>query len=223
MRAGVRLRSCPAKLAVVLVLLLFPFAAQARPGLYVGAGLVRQTASGDFDGRRDYTDATSLGPTVSPGRLEPGAGGLLAVGFGVNTVLAFEALMAITSHNAGHVNVADRQQATLSSLVLAGRLTAPVSGGVELFARLGVGMYALRYDRATQFARGLQAREATFSGTGYAGGAGVAVLFGPLGLELSATRHIVGFDEVHAGSQAHEVSGADMRLTSLELLLAYHF
>ncbi len=215
-------------------LLLFAAAAaplQAREKIYLGAGIVRASASGDLKGVRSFSDDPTTRPIVFPGKLEDGGGLTLLGGAMVLDWLGLELELNATRHDSAHSRLPTdsslpREQidADLFSLVAAARFLWAVTDSWEVFGRIGLGGHTLSYDENTTVPGNNVVRlDSELSGVGLMAGVGTAILFGPVGIELSVSQHEVTFSHLTTEDEVDSFPDTDMSFTKVSLTLFVHF
>ncbi len=210
-------------------LLLFAAAAaplQAREKIYLGAGIVRASASGDFDGilRFEPRDDPVNGPFVHPGKLEDGGGLTLLGGVMVLDWLGLELELDATRHDSTHtLLLGERIDADLFSLIAAVRFLGAITDSWEVFGRIGLGGHTLSYENNTTLGNNPIRLDSELSGGGFMAGVGTAILFGPVGIELSVSRHEVTFTSLDTADDTGDIPDTDMSFTKVSLTLFAHF
>ncbi len=216
-------------LAAMVALLLFAAAAaplQAREKIYLGAGIVRASASGDLDGIlvfRDVNDPVN-GPLVHPGKLDNGGGLTLLGGAMVLDWLGLELELNATRHDSTHNDLLGEQiDADLFSLFAAVRFLGAITDSWEVFGRIGLGGHTLSYENNTIIPGSSIRLDSDLSGVGFMAGVGTAILFGPVGIELSVSQHEVTFTSLDTADDTGDIPDADMSFSKVSLTLFVHF
>lgn len=209
-------------LALAVLLVTAAPRAQARQGLYAGLGLARQTVSSGISGADTYTATPN---EIRVGKPLGGSGVAFEGGFGLSDYVALDLLLNATNHDTtfdpGGGGAPQTYKATLSSVLFGVRLGVPLGDVAEVFTRAGLGGYELAYQN-NNFASGVVADDARFSGRGYALGVGAELFFGQMGLQLSYTRNKADFKTVQSKNFGSSVNPAlSPSIGSLALLLTY--
>ncbi len=214
-------------LAAMAALLLFAAAAaplQAREKIYLGAGIVRASASGDLKGVRSFSDDPTTRPIVFPGKLEDGGGLTLLGGAMVLDWLGLELELNATRHDSTHNDLLGEQiDADLFSLFAAVRFLGAITDSWEVFGRIGLGGHTLSYENNTIVPGSSIRLDSDLSGVGFMAGVGTAILFGPVGIELSVSQHEVTFSSLDTADDHEDIPDADMSFTKVSLTLFVHF
>ena len=214
-------------LIAMAALLLFAAAAaplQAREQIYLGAGIVRASASGDLDGNLSFVPTTAGGPVVFPGKLEDGGGLTLLGGAMVLDWLGLELELNATRHDSTHNGLPGEQiDADLFSLFAAVRFLGAITDSWEVFGRVGLGGHTLSYENNTTVPGSSIRLDSELSGVGFMAGVGTAILFGPVGIELSVSRHEVTFTSLDTADDTGDIPDADMSFTKVGLTVFAHF
>ncbi len=214
-------------LAAMAALLLFAAAAaplQAREKVYLGAGIVRASASGDLDGNLFFVSQDVGGLLVFPGKLEDGGGLTLLGGAMVLDWLGLELELNGTRHDSTHNGLPGEQiDADLFSLIAAVRFLGAITDSWEVFGRVGLGGHTLSYDNNTTVPGSSLRLDSELSGFGFMAGVGTAIIFGPVGIELSVSQHEVTFSSLDTADDTRDIPDADMSFTKVSLTLFVHF
>lgn len=214
-------------LAAIAALLLFAAAAaplQAREKIYLGAGIVRASASGDLDGNLFFVSQDVGGLLVFPGKLEDGGGLTLLGGAMVLDWLGLELELNATRHDSTHNGLPGEQiDADLFSLIAAVRFLGAITDSWEVFGRVGLGGHTLSYENNTTVPGSSLRLDSELSGFGFMAGVGTAILLGPVGIELSVSQHEVTFTDLDTADDHGDIPDADMSFTKVSLTLFVHF
>ncbi|MDH5751912.1 MAG: outer membrane beta-barrel protein [Deltaproteobacteria bacterium] len=210
---------------ILMVTFFISTPAQARKGWYLGGGLAKQSMSGGFEGNDGYMDP-GMTVVVAPGKLAPGSGLALLLGYGFNENASLEYYFSSTSHSARFDAPGfPGQSATLSAGIIGPRFSTD-SDNLSLFARLGLSAGILTYENAAT-SDGVNYFEAEFSGGGTGYGVGFEKIFGKWGLEVSFNKISVTFDELSvktaSGTLAGAIPGKGASITNTSALFSYHF
>lgn len=192
---------------------------------YIGAGYLGGTASGELNNSAEFfpSDDTVNGPIVNKFEVDEGRGFVINAGFAINRWVAIELLQTHLNLNAISSKFpGETLDANLDSFVLAVRPMVPM-GPFEVFARVGIGGYLLEVQEISEVTVNPNRQDATFSGSGYAYGAGFAITLGRLGIEASFTTHEVGFDSVESFGTTGIISRQDMTFKTAMVILTIHF
>ncbi|MCH7478621.1 MAG: outer membrane beta-barrel protein [SAR324 cluster bacterium] len=211
----------------------WPAVSNGREGFYLGAGGASQSVSGDLDGTKNFSDSSG-NVLILAGKPESGSGIAILIGFGFNENIAFEYLFTSTSHASTHsfIKGDNTSNATLTAALFGARVTLPVGESLEIFGRLGLGVYSAEFETFALSGRVVapgvflisSRSSAEFSGSGLGLGLGVEFFLGSLGIEAGATIHNADFDEATgAGTGGTLPSALSTTITTANLIIAYHF
>jgi len=207
-------------------LLLAASSAQARPDkkLWLGLGAASSSVSGGLDGNQVFYADPTNGPFVYAGKPEKGSGLVISGGAVISKSLAAELQFISTNHDATHAGLPGQNLTlSISELLASLRLMVPLEDSMEVFGRAGLGIYAVGYDNNTQLPPNPTLISSSFGGAGLALGGGVAFFFDPLGLELAIMTQSASLDTLSAGGTEGQISGTDLKQTTVTLTLTGHF
>lgn len=191
--------------------------AEAREGFYLGAGFASVSASGDLDGNTGPLVETSGTQAIVLGKPGSGSGYDLEIGYGFGKHTGVEYLFVRSHHTVTSSKIFPPLDTTadIDMGLLAIRLTAPVSHGFEVFARLGLARSTIRYaDYAFNgyvsgnnfIYNSTESYSITGSGSGY--GAGAEFLGEHWGVELAYTVFEISFDQVTTSQSSGSLSSS---------------
>ncbi len=113
--------------------------------------------------------------------------------------------------------------ASVNALLLGVRGMLPLGDALELFARFGLGGYALSIERNVETPPNPNRQDSTFSGGGAGYGLGVAYALGRFGIELGFNRHEIDLDTLDATDNISSIPSQDMTLDTADLVFTFHF
>ena len=211
----------------------WPAVSDGREGFYLGAGGASQSVSGDLDGTKSFSDSSGT-VVILPGKPESGTGTAVEIGYGFNQNFALEYLFTSTSHSSTHsfIRGDNTSNATLTAALFGARVTLPVGESLEIFGRLGLGVYSAEFETFALSGRVvapgvflISSRTSTeFNGSGLGFGVGAEFFLGSLGIEAGATIHNADLDEATgAGTGGTLPSALSTTITTVNLIIAYHF
>jgi hypothetical protein len=211
--------------ALVVGLVVCAVPARAREHrFYVGGGLTSVSVTGDLDGATALRSIDVGGPIVYPGRLEDGLGVALQGGLVLHRNIALELMLKGSSHDSSNVLLpGENLQASLTSMMFAGRFMLPLGDAFEAMGRLGLGPTTVEYDRNTVLPGAALRLNSAFSGLGLVAGAGMALTFDPIGVELSFDRHQVRLDQVETADRRYDLRNhRKLTVDTVNLILTVH-
>jgi Outer membrane protein beta-barrel domain len=222
---GRRLARAGALLSALLLgaLLLAPAQAQARPEdqpWELGFGLAGSRIKGGLDGRTEVIGDPTAGPNSYLAKPDRGGGALLQVGRIVNPHFAIEGLLLSTRHDSTHESFPGRNfNVRIVSLLGSARFMLPLGERSELFGRVGLGPFSVRYEDNAQVPSSTLQFGTTLTGMSFAVGGGFAMFFDRIGFEvallherarltdLTAAEHVVdSFNHVYVSRGTFAVS-----------------
>jgi len=113
--------------------------------------------------------------------------------------------------------------ASLTSLVFAGRFMLPLGDTFEAMGRLGLGPTTLEYDQNTVLPGAALRLDSSFSGLGLVAGAGMALTFDPVGVELSFDRHQVRLSQVETADRRYDLRDRkELTVDTINLIVTVH-
>ena len=215
-----------ALLACVLLLAAPDAHARRNSKFTVGLGAATNTVSGDFDGTSVYTSNPATGPNVYSAKLEKGSGPVVLGGIHINDSVGVDGLIIVTSHDGkSQAPVLANQplKATVTSLIVAMRLMAPMGDHFELFGRLGLGVLGLGIDKNTQLPPSTVFQSSNFSGTALVAGVGFALFFGEVGLEFGLLNQSGKLTSLSAAGQSGAIPDTTFKLNTVMIALTGHW
>lgn len=224
--------SVPKVVAVVLLGLTLVAAglpvteAEARPPrrYSLGIGLASTSVAGDLDGSQTYMIDSTNGPIVWAGKPDRGGGVHVMGGIDFNPYVTLEGHLISTGHETTHDALPNEQPlANIGSIFAAGRLNLPLGDAFEVFGRLGIGGVTLNYEGNAELQPNPTRLNSSFSGVGYMGGAGIAMYFDPVGVELGVLRQQASLRNLTSADQTTNIPALRLQLTTVTLTLVVHF
>ncbi len=217
---------CLALLACVFLLAATEAQARRNGKFTVGIGGASNTVSGDFDGTEVYSSNLATGPNVYSAKLEKGTGPVVLGGAHINDSIGVDGLIIATSHDArSQAPVLANQplKATVTSLVVAMRVMAPLGEHAELFGRLGLGVLGLSIDKNTELPPSTVFQSSSFSGSALVAGVGFALFFGELGLEFGLLSQNGKLTSLAAAGQSGSIPDTRFKLNTAMIVLTGHW
>ncbi len=178
-----------------------------------------QFVGGDLEDNRVLSFTSPNPVTVYPGNPGTGAGFAFSFGTRFHPVLALEMNWAFSRHNTTHTNPAGNTTARFSILMFGMRGILPIGENLELFANGGIQFYDLAYSN-----NAIPTGFSNLSGSGFAAGLGLEILFGRWGVEIATSYGFGELDEVLTSEVSTGLpSSLALSVTTLSALLLYHF
>lgn len=197
----------------------------AREGFYLGGGFASQSVSGGLDGESEFGDGSTL---LAVGKLEPGTGLGLLIGYGFTPLVSIEYLFVMTSHNATHQFVDIDSKATLSTGLIGVRLNWMATDALEINARLGLASGIATYKDYALHLSGPGTYDTTseveFTGGGYGYAVGAEWSFDKVGVGVNYSMLNIAFSSAKSSALSGDLPRKlNANISTLTALVTYYF